>query len=403
MAEALQVILEQAHRTEDLVCLCGSAAGRLPVLRPRRLPSGRYVVVRDDMSAHADSCWLKRGNDEANRGDVWSSSVFDLRPFDDGDLLDLEDDRVDAETRDGGSQTSFPRYCRGLLSRGLSDAAWQRNGAGIAGLLQPTAASVLVHVDQAVGKEKFPGGQNGYEIVAGAGSRFRFGYLFSELSPFALMWNVYWWRGDGLSLQTVEVDADVAGQVAKSMSTFGRIRNAPYLLFAVQDQRGTIRRAWLQQIFLRSECLLPVDSGYEANFAGELRHVARDAIILKPLRMEHTIQLLEHAGFAPKVGIDWRFRPDFIVLTRSTSSGRVGVYIREVRGFRRESHPDYNEHLERKLDHYRQLYPEVKDGVRGVDGWSITRKPPLSRPEEWPDCLIDFETSSSAFLENPSR
>ncbi len=388
-SEEMQSVLKRAHGTSDLVCLCRWNVGQRLVLRPRLLPDGRYVIVRDRMDLHADDCWLRRAG-EASPSDIPSSGIFDLTPDQGADFGNDDDDRVDREEGEHGNTASFPRFARWLLSSAIAEATWVGSGRGLSGLAQPTPLAVCSRIDDAVKRVRFSKGENGYQAAADAGGRFRFGLVFSPLSKFAATWNVYWSDGRGFNFQYVAVVPELVEHLTDAMTTFGRVRSAPYLIFAVQDSAGVIQRAWMQQLFLGVGCLLPVDSSYEANYAHHVRQSAPHAVILKPVRMAHSVALVERASLDFVAVDDWKFRPDFLIVHCSTAMTQAKLFVREVRGFTAKENPQYDEHLMQKLEHYRGLYPDNSRCVEEVNGRALPPRPTAPRPESWGGCRVKF-------------
>jgi len=326
----VQCILHRNHHSRNLFCACSASQGKELLLEPRRLRNG-YTIARDDISEHASFCFLKKDYDHFWFKLVRASEIFCTAAIWDGwgtSMADAGSNEVNLGPRT--QFDTFQTFARGVFSRALSEAFVSTNRYS-GPLLNPTALEVLCEVDQAVKFFQFEGAINGYEAARKYGGVLRFGLVFDpiESSGIALdAFSVYWFtpqfRSFALGL--------VAGSVSAMKETINTLkilknhRTSPYFIIAVQDADGRLNRVYLHQVLVAQSHLVSVDSKTESFFGEDI--IKCGFAVISVLREADFSRVLGSFGFALPGGARWKFRPDFLWISKNSGTPILNIRAR---------------------------------------------------------------------------
>jgi hypothetical protein len=176
----------------------------------------------------------------------------------------------------------------------------------------------------------------------------------------------------------------------KSVSIMGRPCTPPYFVLALATPDGDLSQIYLHPIAAAPNYLIPVESAAERSYAQFL--VGRGAAVIKPVKMEDTLNLIKQLGLGVKENETWPYRPDFIIPWRL--KGCMRLQVRELRGFSIGTIPIYDHVMRAKPAAYSKLVGGQLD-YKEIDG---TNPPPCEetlRPEHWPHLRWRMPSRSS--------
>jgi hypothetical protein len=255
------------------------------------------------------------------------------------------------------SNWSFARYWAEVVSRAQLDAfcavnsEWKKSCSR-----QPSIRQFLDAIAIGLREKEFIQG-NAHAAAQHVGRSLRFGLMRqAPVSPgvgssVSKVW-LQTWSDNRLNVEQVSVSLAAIHKAFRSVSMNGRLRPGPYLFGAVVDPDGVVRQLRLFTCFTDGECLVPVESGYEAAYCAQRR--AEGTVLFKPMVSRDAELLVQRMGLLPDGEVaDIRYRPDYVVF-ENLPQGQASRIV-EVRGFKPGVLPSYDEEMRRKIQHYSTL------------------------------------------------
>ena len=392
--QEIKELLKIHHHHSELCCGCGIAAGRFLRLIPALTgdQKGTLTIAREDIDDHPRGCIFRRASDGEEVEVRRASSIF-------GPVRVREDHDPNSpaiESNDRAQYDSYADYALRVFSRGLTLAYISRN-QGLDVHVNPTAAEVFAGVHAAVKQLLFTSGADGYAEVQSRDLRLRFGLVFdpviSDEVPNTNM-NVYWWKDGVYSLGLVHAQAEAMAAAAADLRIFDNFQSPPYFILAVQDENSGLQRVFLHQVAVSEQYLIAADSGRECVFAVNL--IEKGAALIKAVRMDDFEHLLATFGVTLLNNATWRYRPDFVALWRRRQG--LTLQIRELRGFKEGTKPEYDALLLGKEEYYNALSASIPANYDEIDGTHMRWEPPAQGPEAWPTAIVIFEAPSADLM-----
>lgn len=390
-SERLQAVLRRNHhRAGNLGCGCGLEDGmHLPVVPVLR--DDLFGAARGDISEHRLGCFLTCAGDGLPIEQLRAAGI--LAPI---GAATPHAGSSTAEQRElsRGAYETFSVYARSVFSLGLSLAFVAKNRDAVE-FKNPTAAEVFLGIDQAVRELPFTNGFHGYETALKQQHSLRFGLVFDPVLQDqvpAKAIPVFWWSRRRLRLGHALVAPQAMEPAVADLRIFSHHQLPPYFVFAVQDVEGCLQHIYLHQVAVEEDFLIPTESGAETRYATEL--VRRRAAVIKSVRKADALATLSSLGISVPEGIP--FRPDFLVPWRSRSG--LTLQVRELRGFKPGTKPDYDQLMQRRQVAGSSIACSVPVNYLEVDGTNLSWPAPTTGPESWTSTEIVIDAPSLDLL-----